>query len=205
MHGGEDGIFHDGNVRRVIHAFQPRRAVQSLREPQNLPVPFGRCAHDHLRRLPRGQKIALALFGAEEIALPLELFHGQQQAFLALLRGEEFQARLGGEFHVITHAVGIARRLRHERFVRLGNALQMYVALKRVLGAQKFYGADELFHGVVGRFLHRRGEEEPLDIVALIKIDGKFADLFGGGGGARIVAAPSAHAVFAVEHAVVAH
>ena len=53
---GKKRIAYDGRVGGIIHPFEVVFLIHEFRQPQNLPVRFGRSADDHLRRLPCGEK-----------------------------------------------------------------------------------------------------------------------------------------------------
>ena len=81
----------------------------------------------------------------------------------------------------------------------------MDVPMEIVFRAQQFYCADKLLHCIIRRLLYGGREKQTFNIVALIKVDGKFADFLGRCAGARHLAAAAAPAVFAVKYTDVAH
>ncbi len=81
----------------------------------------------------------------------------------------------------------------------------MNIAVKIAFGAQFFDDANQLFHGVIGRYVHGGREEQSFDVIAFIKIEDKPAQFVDRGGSAGFIEADAIKAVFAIVDAVVAH
>ena len=108
-------------------------------------------------------------------------------------------------FYVETHAVDVHPRAGNEFPVRQGDAFEVDIPVEAVHLAQSDHRVEHALHGGVGRAFHGGGEEQPFDVVALVKRHGQFADLVGGGGCARHVRFRSVGAVQTVVGAAVAH
>ena len=81
----------------------------------------------------------------------------------------------------------------------------MNIPVETVFTAQQFRRLNQKFHGVIGAFIHRRRQEQALDIIAAVETDGEFADFFGRKRGAFYVGIAAVGAVPAIENAIVGH
>ncbi len=79
----------------------------------------------------------------------------------------------------------------------------MDVALKPVVAAQLFRGQDQLLHGVIGRADDPGGEEQALDVVALVELDRKGDDFLDREARSGDVRGAPVDAIGAIEQAVV--
>ena len=135
----------------------------------------------------------------------VQALHGQKKALFGLLRGKQFKRFLARKFDVVTHSVGKLSRLHNERAVGVRNTLHMNISVEVVNPSQFAYRFGHQLHGFVGISEHGGGQEQPLDIVAPVKVYYQLAYFVGRKACPPYVCAPPVRAVFAVVNAVVAH
>jgi len=87
--------------------------------------------------------------------------------------------------------------------IGVGNGLEMDVAAEVMILAQRPRDLDHLFHRIVGRPDDPRGQEQPLDIVALVEGDGEVHHFLRGEAGTADVRRLAVDAIMAVEDAAV--
>jgi hypothetical protein len=102
-------------------------------------------------------------------------------------------------------AVGVEARLLDQRGVGAGDGLEVDVAAEVVVQPQGADDADHVAHSVVRALDDAGGEEQALDVVAAVELEGEAHDLLGGEAGAAHIRRHAVHAVGAVEDAEVRH
>ena len=81
----------------------------------------------------------------------------------------------------------------------------MDVAVEAVLFPQDPQRPDHQFRGIIRGAVHAGGEEQPLDVVPAVELDGEVRQLLRGEHGPLRLIAAAVDAVFAVIHAPVGH
>src|SRR3546814_1479311 len=100
------------------------------------------------------------------------LFRSRLADRRGLLFGREaLQTRLGRQLDIGREAIGIKPRERDQSRVGARDRLQMDIAGKAMLLAQYARDFDQLLHRIVFGTDAARGEEQSLDIVALVEIE----------------------------------
>ena len=94
---------------------------------------------------------------------------------------------LGWELDIGGESVGVEAGCFDEGLSAAGDGFEMDVAVEEVCEAEGSRDLDELLHGVVGRLDDAGGEEETFDVVALVEVESKLDDFFGGEAGAADV------------------
>ena len=162
----------------------------------------GSGADDHLGRLARGCELrGLCRFAAVFVGLVLargNLVHRGFDDRRLLFGGELDEVLLGGELDVGAQAVGEEPGLLDEVLAGSGNCFKVDVAAEVMFNAEGPGDVDELLHGVVRRLDDARGEKEAFDVVALVKVECEFDDLFGSEAGALNVGGDAVDAEDAV-------
>ena len=115
--------------------------------------------------------------------------HRAQNGALGLVRGQRPQPLFGRQLDVNAQPVGQQPQPVHQLRRRAGDGLGVDVAVEAIVLAQDTQCLDHLFGGVVRAAQDTRGEEQPLDIVAAVELDGQLGQLLRReGGSARVVA-----------------
>ena len=204
----------EGGVIDPAHAVV---AVQAIRREQDVAVVGPVRADDHLRALAGGREARRARLadgrgdaGIGRLArllrlldAPAQLAHRAADAGLRLLRGEPLQPALGRQFHVDRQPVGVSPGGRQQLRRCVRDGLEVDVAGEGVVFAQAARDLHQLLHRVVAVADDPAGQEQPLDVVALVEIEGEPHHLLGREARARHVARDAIDAVRAVEHAEV--
>ena len=186
----------------VIDPLQPVGAIEIGGEIEDRAV--GRCvgADDHLRALAGRREAARmlqVLFRFRLVELQPQPAHGAADRRNALFRRQRRQPLLGRQLDIDRQPIGIEPRLGDQRLARLGNRLQVDVALEAVLDPQRPRHRHHLLHRVVGIADDAGGEEQAFDIVAAVEIERQLDDFRDGEAGARHVGRGAVDAIEAVE------
>ena len=120
-----------------------------------------------------------------------------------LLGSEALEPSLGGQLDVDRHAIGVEPGLADQLGIGVGDGLEVDVAAKIMVLAQRAGDLDQLLHRVVRRGDDARGEEQALDIVALVECERELHHLFRREARAADVRALPVDAIMAVEDAAV--
>ena len=137
------------------------------------------------------------------LAAGLNLPHGGKDGLLGLIRSQGFEPRLGGQFDIDAESVRQHPQLFYQLRRGAGNGLGMDVAVEAVGLPQKAQCADHQLGGVVRTAVDAGGEEEPLDIVSPVKLNGQVRQFLRSEGCSGRVVAAAVDAVFAVVDAAV--
>ena len=112
---------------------------------------------------------------------------------------------MGRQLDIHTEPIGQKAQLTDKLGVCAGNGLGVDIAVEAVLLPQKAQSLDHALGGIVRIAQDAAGEEQPLDIIAAVELDGQLRQLSGREGGAAGVVTAAVDAVFAVIHAAVGH
>ncbi len=129
--------------------------------------------------------------------------HGAEDGVPALLGAQGPEACLGRQLDIHAHPVGEEPESADKGRRGPGDGLGVDIPSETVLLPEDFRRPDELHHGVVRRSDDGRAEEESLDVIPSVHLDGQVGEFPGSKGCPRDVGAPPIHAVGAVENAVV--
>ena len=172
-------------------------------------VRFRRGPHDHLGALPGGSKLRRVAVQGELFPAGgtghCDLLHGPEDGVPPLVRGQQVQAALAGQFHIHAQAVGEVTQLLHKLRAGAGDGLGVDVAAKAVFAPQQPQDRQHPLGGVVRGAQHRAGQKQPLDVVAAVELHGQLGQLPGRKGGAGDIVGLAVDAVAAVEGAAVGH
>ena len=116
---------------------------------------------------------------------------------------ETLQAGCGRQLDIDRHAVGVAAGRGDQFRVGIRDRLEVDIAAKAVILAQGPRDLDQLLHRVIRAADDARGEEQPLDVVALVEGQREIDDLLRGEAGAANVRTLAVDAIMAVENAAV--
>ena len=108
------------------------------------------------------------------------------------------QALLGGKLDVDAHPVSQKAQLGQQLPAGAGDGLGVDIAEKMIFPTEDAQGLQHELAGVVRVLHHGGGEEEPLDIVPPVKLDGQVGQLPGGEGGPAGVVGHPVDAIGAV-------
>ena len=169
-----------------------------------------RCGpHDELGALAGGGKPgSVAVLHQLPLVLlegVLDLPHRAENSRLGLVGGQGLQSLLRGQFYVDAESVRQQAQLLHQLRGGAGDGLGVDITVEAVLVAQNGEAADHPLGGVVRIFQHPGGEEQPLDVVAAVELDGQLCQLLRRKGGTLHIVAAPVDAVFAVVDAAVGH
>ena len=103
-----------------------------------------------------------------------DLLHGPEDGVPPLVRGQQVQAALAGQFHVDAQAVGEVTQLLHKLRAGAGDGLGVDVAAKAVFAPQQPQDRQHPLGGVVRGAQHRAGQKQPLDVVAAVELHGQL-------------------------------
>ncbi len=175
--------------RGVVDPAHPVTAVQAVGAGQDLLVVGPVRADDHLRALPgrgeTGRARACAAAGRRRhrcgglarllgfLDAPTQFAHRAAYRVHRLLRRQGAQPGFGGQFDVDRQAVGVTPGAGQQFRRGLGNGLEVDVAGVAVFFAQLPGHLHHLLHGVVRIADDAAGEEQPLDVVALVEVQGE--------------------------------
>ena len=172
-------------------------------------VRFRRGPHDHLGALPGGSKLGRVTVQGELFPAGgtghRDLLHGPEDGVPPLVRGQQVQAALAGQFHVHAQAVGEVTQLLHKLRAGAGDGLGVDVAAKAVFAPQQPQHRQHPLGGVVRAAQHGAGQKQPLDVVAAVELHGQFGQLPGRKGSAGDIVGLAVDAVAAIEGAAVGH
>ena len=182
--------------------------VQPLAQPKDLPVALRGCPHDHLGALPgrgkgRGTAVQLHLLpalGGADRNLP----HGGENGAAPLVRTEQVQAALAGQLDVDAHSIRQKAQLLHQFRRGPGDGLGMDVPAEMVLFAQNAQRFHHALGGVIRAALNRAGEEQPLNVIALVKLKRQVRQFPRGKAGPRHIVGAPVDAIAAVVGAHIA-
>ena len=197
----------EGHVTRIIDASHARPTVEGGGDAEDVVVGLGRGADDDLCALSGGHeawcvaKLA-AVFLTLQHALA-DVTHRGEDALEVLVRGHAAEALFGGQLQVDAHAIGVEPALLDQLAATAGDALEVDVTVEAVRGAKVFDHAHHALHRVVRVTDDAGAEEEALDVVAAVELDGEVHELANGECGAWAVVRAAVHAVGAVEDAMV--
>ena len=121
--------------------------------------------------------------------------------FDLLFRRELPQCFSGRHFQIDRQAIRIQAGLPDQIGARIRNRFQVDVAAERVGFAKCPGDAKQTFHGVVGGTNDARGQEQSLDVVALIERQGQVDDFVHGEACPAHVGGPPVDAIGTVENA----
>ena len=172
-------------------------------------VRLRRSAYDHLGALPGGGKLGRVAVKGKFLpaggAGHCDLLHGTEDGMLPLVRGQQVQAALAGQFHVHAQTVGQIPQLLQKFRACARDGLGVDVAPKAVFAPQQPKHRQHSLGGVVRGAQHRAGQKQPLDVVAAVEFHGQLCQLPGRKGGAGNIVGAAVDAVAAVEGAAVGH
>ena len=172
-------------------------------------VRLRRSAHDHLGALPGGGELGgMAVDSQLLLALgtgDCDLLHGAEDGVPALVRCQKIQALLAGQLHVHAQTVGQISQLLQKLRACAGDGLGVDVAAKAVFAPQQPQGGQHPLGGVVRRAQHRAGKEQPLDVIAAVKLYGQLSQLPGRKGSPGDIVGAAVDTVAAVKGAAVGH
>ena len=81
----------------------------------------------------------------------------------------------------------------------------MNIPVKTVFRPKQVHRLIQQLHRVVGVFMHRRRQKQPLYVVTAVKADRQLANLLGRERRTLHVRAVTVRAIFTIKHAIVAH
>ena len=205
--GGQQGVFYHRDVSGIEHPFQSVAVIETLGQPEDVEVRVLGGSHNELGTLSSGGEAGgVAEFHQFLPALPvpgLDLPHGGQNGPLCLVRGQGLQPCLRGQLDVHTEAVRQKPEPFHQFRRRSGDGLGVDIAVEAVLLPEEGQGTDHQFRGVVRAAEDPGGEEQPLDIVPPVKLDGQVRQFLRGEGRPPGLVAPAVDTVLAVVYAAV--
>ena len=108
-------------------------------------------------------------------ALPvpnLNLAHGGENRALGLVRRQGLQSCLGGQLNIDTETVRQKPKLFYQLRRGAGDGLGVDIAVEAAGFPQKPQSADHQFRGVVRTAEHAGGEEQPLNVIPPVEVDG---------------------------------
>lgn len=191
---------------RVVDALQPVGTVEFIGPGKEIRVRGCIGADDDLGALSGGVAqlfVAVAFPVRGILEFVADAAHGLFGASEILFRGEDVEALLFGQFEVDADAVGVTRGFLDERGRGFGDRLEMDVAPEIVNLAERFRDGDDALHRVVRVARDAGTEEEPLDVVPLVEIEGEIDGFLHGEGGAAHVAGSTVDTVVAIVDAAV--
>ena len=206
---GQAGILGHGDVGGVEHPLEAVFLVHSLGQLEDVMIRLRRSPHDHLGALTGGREPGR--FAVEGQFLPVggsfhcDLLHGPEDGVPPLVRGQQFQAALAGQLHIDAQAVGQKAQLLQQFRAGAGDGLGVDVPAEMVFVPQQAQGLEHPLGGVVRADQHRAGQEQPLDVVAAVELDGQLGQLPRRKGGAGRIVGPAVDAVAAIEGTAVGH
>ena len=122
-----------------------------------------------------------------------------------LVRGQQVQAALAGQFHVHAQTVGQIPQLLHKLRACARDGFGVDIAPKAVFAPQQPQHRQHPLGGVVRGAQHRTGQKQTLDVIAAVELHGQLCQLPGRKGGAGDIVGAAVDAVAAVEGAAVGH
>ncbi len=165
----------------IVDPAQAIGGVEAVGAGQHIGVGGRVGADDHLGRLARGceawrlpARAGPVFRGVDAQPHPA---HGALDLACGLLRRQSRQAFLQRQLDVHRQPIGIEAGLGGQLGARAGDQLQVDVAAKVVRLAQGLGDQVQLLLGVVGGADHAGGQEQALDIVALVEIQGEVDHL----------------------------
>ena len=192
----------DGTEGGVVDAAETAAAIEIRGPGEDFGIASRRGADDQLGGLAGGEEAGTAS-GAVLLGGVANLIHRPFDGDMGLGRGEAVEVFLAGQFDVDAEPVGEGAGF-DEQFTRdAGDALEVDVAAEPVFGAELAGDRDQLLHGVFRGLDDAGTEEEALDVVAFIEVEGQVDDFVDGEAGAGRVARNAVDAVHAVEDAEV--
>ena len=207
--GGQQCAGGHGHIGGVEDPLELIAVIERLGEGEDLQVVLRRGADDHLGGLTRRGKARgvaeeghLLPGGGDPVPDP---GHGGQNVLPLFVRGQLGQTLGGGQLDVHAQPVGKKPQPVGEQRIRPRNGLGVDVAPEAVLLAQQPEDGDHPLRGVIRVCQHRRGQEQPLDIVAPVELDGQLRQLPGGEGGPGHVVGAAVDAVLTVIGAHIGH
>ena len=205
--GRQQGVLHHRHIGGVEHPFEPVAVIQPLGQPQDVVVRVRRGPHDQLGALAGGGELGgvavLHQLLPALLAPHPDLPHGGQDGLLCLVRCQGPEARLRRQLDVDAEPVRQEPQLLHQLRRGAGDGLGVDIAVEAVLLPQDPQGPDHQLRGVVRGAVHAGGEEQSLDIIPAVELDGEIRQLLRGEHGPLRFVAAAVDAVFAVIHAPV--
>ncbi|MOA00514.1 hypothetical protein D3C78_1198830 [compost metagenome] len=164
----------NGAEGRIINAPQTVAAIKPGAGGENGAIVCAIGPHDHLRALT-GRRKAPGLACPDGrlprlLDLQTDIGHGAANIGGLLFRRETANAAIGRQFDIDRKTIRIKPRLLDQPGRRFGNGFQVDIAAKTMGNAQFTRHAHHLFHRVIGGADDAGGQEQPLDIVAPIKL-----------------------------------
>ena len=156
--------------------------VQALRQAQDLKIGVRRRADNHLGALagrdkgggmPVNRQLLFIL--ADPVPDP---GHRPQDGVLALVGGKLCKTAFAGHFDINAHPVAEHAELLHQLRRAARNGLGVDIAVEAVLPAQQLEHPAHLFHRVIRVLAHAGAQEQPLDIIPAVKLNGQRGKLF---------------------------
>ncbi len=128
------------------------------------------------------------------------LSHGREYIFGFLLGSQKLQRFLGGKLYIDAEPVRKQPYAMHKMLVCAGYDFGVDISCKAPVITQYLQTFYQFFAGMVRGSLNRRGNEQPLYIIAFVKLYGKIRKLRRLKGSPRRIGRPPADAVFTVVH-----
>ena len=122
-----------------------------------------------------------------------------------LVRGQQVQAALAGQFHVHAQTVGQIPQLLQKFRACARDGLGVDIAPKAVFAPQQPQHRQHPLGGVVRGAQHCAGQKQPLDVIAAVEFHGQLCQLPGRKGGAGDIVGAAVDAVATVEGAAIGH
>ena len=206
---GEPGVLGDRDIGRIEHPLQAVFLVHALGQLEDVVVRLRRRTHDHLGALSCGREAGR--FAVKRQLFPVgrtlgrDLLHGAEDGMPPLVRGQKLQAALAGQLHVDAQAVRQKAQLFQQFRAGPRDGLGVDVAAEMVLVPEQPQDGQHPLGGVIGADQHRAGQEQSLDVVAAVELDGQFRQFAGRKGRAGDIVGLPVDAVAAIERAAVGH
>jgi hypothetical protein len=200
------GGFWDGAKGRVVDAPEMVRGVKFISASQEDGIGGGIGSNEHLGALTGGEGrrfwgVGSTFFGMALLDFFADVAHGHFGSGEAFFRGERVEALLTGEFDVDANPVGVTSGEGDEFGGCLRDGFKVNVAAKMVVLAEFSSDLDDQFHGVVGAADDAAAQEEALDVVAFVKVEGELHDFIRSEAGSSDVAGATVDAVMAIVEA----
>ena len=102
----------------------------------------------------------------------LDITHRREDALKILVRRQHLEALLVGDFDVHAQTVGVEAGLVHQSLACPRDALQMDISVEMMHRPEVFGHTDHPLHRIIRITHDARREEQTLDVVPAIKLDG---------------------------------
>ena len=174
-----------------------------------MPVGVRRGPDDHLGALPRrGEPGGVAVLHQLLLVLLQRVgneAHWTENGLPGLVGGQGGESPLRGQLDVHAQPVRQQAQPGHELLTGPRDGLGVDIAVEPVVIAQKVQAADHPLSSVVRADQHAGGQEQSLDIVPAVKLDGQLRQLLRGEHRPACVVGAAVDAVLAVVDAAVGH